>query len=125
MDLAYVREFSDADRAQRQYSTLDLCHEDAFTFVLNSTSPLTERVLQHADKMRRKGLKIEIVQLGRDFDVSPGSNGQNWIDGMGLARGGGLLVRPDQHILLRMSEGSSIEDIQDTLDGYLFGRNRE
>ena len=120
-----MREFSDADRAQRQYSTLDLCHEDAFTFVLNSTSPLSKRNLQHVDQIRRRGLKIEIVQLGRDFDVSPGSNGQNWINGTSLETGGGLLVRPDQHILLRLSEASSFEDIQDTLDGYLFGQNRE
>lgn len=125
VDLAYVRELSDTDRAQREYSTLDLCHDDAFTFVLNSTSTLTEQILQQVDKMRRNGLKIEILQLGRDFDVSTGSSGQDWISGAGLATGGGLLVRPDQHILLRMSEGYSIEYIHDTLNGYLFGQNRE
>ncbi|KIW23324.1 uncharacterized protein PV07_11532 [Cladophialophora immunda] len=97
VDVSYVDEFSPADLESHRYSTLDLCDLDKFTLVGRLDVP-----------------GVKTCRLGRDFEVI-GEAGQKWLAAAGLDVGGGLLVRPDQHILMTQV-GSRLEAIEETLE---------
>jgi hypothetical protein len=98
-----VDEFSPEDVELRQYSTLDLCHLDQFTLIGDLEVP---------------GVKTCV--LGKDFNVV-GEAGQQWLKGAGLQDGGGLLVRPDQHILMLLTADTTVEDVESCLRRHLQG----
>jgi hypothetical protein len=109
VDLSYVSELSSDEIALRRYTTLDLCAPDSFTFLISS-SPWhlwEKRIQQVKFHYAHSGPKIAVYALGADFDLVPGT------------RGGGLLVRPDQHIQMRLEVGTSVEDILSSLKGHL------
>ncbi|KAJ9619096.1 hypothetical protein H2204_012807 [Knufia peltigerae] len=102
VDVSYVDEFSADDIQLRQHSTLDLCDIDKFTLLGNLDSV--------------PGVKS--YRLGRDFEVvGPGADG--WLASSGLDKAGGLLVRPDQHILMVLDATNTAKDVEIVLDKYL------
>ncbi|EXJ56965.1 hypothetical protein A1O7_07309 [Cladophialophora yegresii CBS 114405] len=103
VDVSYVEEFSPKDVELRQYSTLDLCAFDRFTLIGRFEVP---------------GVKTCVPR--KDFDVV-GEAGQQWSKGAGLLDGGGLLVRPDQHILMLLDANTKVEDVELCLKQHLHG----
>jgi hypothetical protein len=101
VDVSYVDEFTPEEIECRQYSTLDLCDFDKFTLIGNLDVP-----------------NVKTLRLGRDFTVV-GEAGVKWVEGAGLERGGGLLIRPDQHILMVLDPDTTVEDVQDCLQRHL------
>lgn len=84
-----------ADIEALEYSTLDLCAPDAFTLILGSSGCRIEQdSMCHLRKSARVAVNTYVA--GRDFlfTAPPSADWANV-----LARGCGLLVRPDQHIL--------------------------
>ncbi|ETI26007.1 hypothetical protein G647_02784 [Cladophialophora carrionii CBS 160.54] len=103
VDVSYVEEFSPEDVELRQYSTLDLCDLDKLTLV---------------GELQVPGIKTCVP--GKDFDVV-GEAGQQWLKGAGLQVGGGLLVRPDQHILMLLDADTTVEEVEACLKQHLHG----
>ncbi|OCT49141.1 3-(3-hydroxy-phenyl)propionate hydroxylase [Cladophialophora carrionii] len=103
VDVSYVEEFSPEDVELRQYSTLDLCDLDKFTLI---------------GELEVAGVKTCVP--GKDFDVV-GEAGQQWLKGAGLQDGGGLLVRPDQHILMLLDADTKVEEVESCLKQHLHG----
>lgn len=133
-DLSYVSELNEADVHARKYSTLDLCAPTSFTLIQSSSSFAIERgtavlaLLQSelaSRKQRRKTPLLKVVAVHRDFDMLPGSNGQSFLEHVGLEVGkdGGILVRPDQHILMLISRDTTPEMIFRRVRDHLFGGN--
>jgi hypothetical protein len=111
--VGYVKELTDAEVRARTYSTLDLCAASAFTFILNAKDvavwqPRIERV---RSRFKGTGPTLNIRCLGDDFDVLKSSRSHPWVESAGLDAGGGLLVRPDQHILIPLRVETTSEDI--------------
>ena len=102
VDVSYVDEFSAEDIECRKYSTLDLCDIDKFTLIGKLEVP-----------------NVKTCRLGEDFEVVEGDTGREWIKGAGLNDGGGLLVRPDQHILMVLKAETKAEEVEACLQQYL------
>ena len=101
MDVSYIDEFSSDEIAERQYSTLDLCDLDRFTLIGDLEVP-----------------GVKTCRVGRDFEVV-GQGADAWLKGAGLENGGGLLIRPDQHILLAFGPGTTVQSLQLALKTHL------
>ena len=121
IDVSYVRELSASDIAIRKYSTLDLCAVGAFTLIINSTNltQWAETISALRERYGGSGLRLDVCSLDADFDVTDGEKGRAWVVGAGLDDGGGLLVRPDQHILLPLKKGMEREEILDVMQKHL------
>ena len=119
--MSYVNEFTASEVAARKYSTLDLCDVGAFTFILNSANAdvWRGRIRTLQEQYQGLGLDLNAYFLTLDFDVASNVRGQAWIEGAGLKDGGGLLVRPDQHILLPLTAETAVEDISSALRAHL------
>lgn len=101
LDVSYVDELSPEEVAARQFSTLDLCELDQFTLIGDLEVP-----------------GVKTCRAGKDFMVI-GQAGEDWLSRAGLKSGGGLLVRPDQHILMVLDVRTTVEDVQEVLKGHL------
>ena len=101
VDVSYVDEFSAEDAARRRYSTLDLCACDRFTLI---------------GDLEVRG--VNTVRLGKDFELVD-EDGKQWAENAGLRSGGGLLVRPDQHILMVLGKETNVGDIEMALSAHL------
>lgn len=107
IDLSYVSELTAKEIATKCYSSLDLCSYNAFTLIVG---PLSEKLFLDDVSPRSKAnvsVPVNIVVLGRDFEIIPSSTTQKWLHELRLLEGGGVIVRPDQHIL-------SIFDVETT-----------
>ncbi|KKY16546.1 putative 3-(3-hydroxy-phenyl)propionate hydroxylase [Phaeomoniella chlamydospora] len=116
VDLSYIddHEMSASDKAQRKYTSLDLCARDEFTFILGKKE-LSRHILKVINDVKEvysaRGLKFRVVHLEDDFNIIEGQAGRNWITGTGIGDGqGGLLVRPDQHIILKLRGNETAKD---------------
>jgi hypothetical protein len=100
---------------------LDLCAVGAFTLIINSTdlTQWAETISALRERYSETGLRLDVCSLGIDFDVIDGEKGRAWVAGAGLDEGGGLLVRPDQHILLPLKKGMEREEILDVMQKHL------
>ncbi|OAL33029.1 hypothetical protein AYO22_00114 [Fonsecaea multimorphosa] len=101
VDVSYVDEFSPADLESHRFSTLDLCDLDKFTLLGELDVP-----------------GVKTCRVGRDFEVI-GEAGQKWLAAARMDVGGGLLVRPDQHILMLLDVGTTTEEVQRRLNAHL------
>ncbi|KGO75027.1 Monooxygenase, FAD-binding [Penicillium italicum] len=105
VDVSYVKEL-DADQVRAcQWSTLDLCGPDSWSLILGKEQQDTQITLlqKHFSVI---GLPLHTWRLGEDFEVV----GQSWFANE-LVHGGGILIRPDQHILARVSVERNAEDV--------------
>lgn len=120
VNLAYVKELSETDVRARQYSTLDLCAGTAFSFILHSKDaaawqPLIEQI---RSLFNGTGPLLNIRWLEDDFDVMPSPRSDAWVESAGLNAGGGLLVRPDQHILLPLRGDTTSTEILEAFSAH-------
>jgi hypothetical protein len=119
IDVSYVSELFPDEIALRRYTTLDLCAPDSFTFIVASLEDWATRIQQVKSHYAQSGPNIAVYALGADFDLVPGPRGDAWIDGALLDDSGGLLVRPDQHIQMRLEPETSAEEVLSSLEGHL------
>lgn len=106
IDSSYVNEFTQGDVWAREWSVLDLCAYDAFTFFVGEESK--HSCLGYVEQIKAEmpsALKLNVVVLDEDFEVVMGKKGIEWMKEMGLKEGGAVLVRPDQHILALFGKG--------------------
>lgn len=99
VDVSYVKEFSKKDVESRRYSTLDLCPFDSFTLIVGCRKTWSTRFETIQAFTKDHGVKLCLCVAGEDFEVLDQSHDDLFADRCGLSTGGGLLVRPDQHIL--------------------------
>lgn len=99
VDVSYVREFSAEDVALRQYSTLDLCPFDGFTLLVGSREAWAGRFEQLESAMNQQGVKVFLRAADEDFNFVGKEAASLFATQGNLNAGGGLLVRPDQHLL--------------------------
>lgn len=119
VDVSYVSEFGHDEIQARQYSTLDLCAPDAFTLIVGSLSVWKARTEQVKSHAWQRGIPLNIRYLGTDFEPTPGAYGDAWLDALQFAHGGGVLVRPDQHILMLLGAETSIAEVGNELERHL------
>lgn len=122
-DLSYVNEFSALEREERQYSSLDLCQPDAFTLIINSNPAQLPRAAEVAQTLKKKAnglvsIPLRIAILGVDFEVAFPHKAAEWLGQLNVndGQGGGVLVRPDQHILAVLEDETSAQDIVEYLN---------
>jgi hypothetical protein len=101
VDVSYVDEFSSEDISLRRYSTLDLCDFAEFTLIGDLEVP-----------------GVKTCRPGRDFEVV-GPEGEKWLKAAGCRGGGGLLLRPDQHILMVLDASTTVLDVQRVMKQHL------
>ncbi|CAP94022.1 hypothetical protein E8E15_010335 [Penicillium rubens] len=113
VDVSYVREL-DLDQARAcQWSTLDLCGPDSWTLILGQEQEIPHITLlqKHCNMI---GVRLNIWRLGVDFEIVR----QSWFADE-LVNGGGVLIRPDQHILARVSAETNGEDLIMEVNNHL------
>jgi hypothetical protein len=121
VDLQHVYEFSSAEKEVRQYSTLDLCRFDSFTLIINPSTFRSEKILKWLELLNNKQGKavvpLRVAILGVDFDIVFKDQAKEWLDEFGLGDGkcGGVLVRPDQHIVLVLEENVSVQQLDSAI----------
>ncbi|KAJ5162604.1 Monooxygenase FAD-binding [Penicillium coprophilum] len=102
VDVSYIKEF-DADQVRAcQWSTLDLCGPDSWTLILGQEqqTPQVTLLQKHCKVI---GVPLNTWSLGVDFEIVR----QGWFADE-LAHGGGILVRPDQHVFTRVAYGEDM-----------------
>lgn len=117
--MAYVKEFSGQDVKSRQYSTLDLCMYDCFTLLVGSQNQWTVRFQNLEATMKRYGARIVLVVAYRDFEFVFKEQEQLFTAEGQLGVGGGLLIRPDQHVLRLVQPKDSVACIEKSLVEHL------
>ncbi|CAG8137504.1 unnamed protein product [Penicillium olsonii] len=109
IDVSYVRELEKREVESRQWSTLDLCGPDSWTLIVGRDQPTSQALIlnEGCDSI---GVNLNIWSLGVDFEFEGVEGVQVFEDE--LVERGGVLVRPDQHILARVSLGEEEETLQ-------------
>lgn len=105
VDVSYVKEL-DANQIEAcQWSTLDLCGPDSWTLILgrDQSTSHASTFKQHCDNIN---IRLNIWRFGTDFEIAK----QDWF-GNELVNNGGVLVRPDQHILTRVTTDTTGEEL--------------
>ncbi|KAG0158527.1 hypothetical protein PDIDSM_6042 [Penicillium digitatum] len=113
VDVSYVKELG-ADQVRAcQWSTLDLCGPDSWTLILGKEqqNPQISFLQKHFSVV---GLPLNTWRLGMDFEIVK----QSWFANE-LIHGGGILIRPDQHILARVSIEAKGKDLVTEVSKHL------
>jgi hypothetical protein len=108
--------------AEMTYSTLDLCRFDAFTILVDESSPIQfksaiQEASQKVAEVTASSLSVQVVLKGLDFWLQPGQ--EKWDDVVPLKQGKAVLVRPDQHILAVLDQEDSAAHIVEALKSHL------
>ncbi len=120
IDSSYVTEFTLAEVRDRQFSTLDLCTFDAFTLIVGKTAARRWQAgIEGAAARLPKALKINVAVWGEAFELLACRRAEEWAEELHLKERGGVLVRPDQHILKTWTDVAPAEDFFATLAEHL------
>lgn len=119
IDVSYVKEFSPHEVAARRYSTLDLCPFDKFTLLVGSRTAWTERFKDLEGSVRGHGVGLCISVAGEDFDFVDQKYAEHFADEADMSTGGGLLIRPDQHILRILRTDDKAEELHAAILAHL------
>lgn len=113
--MSYVTELDGKQVEEHRWSTLDLCAPDAFTFILGTKDiQLRSDIAQIQKYCEAKNLHLDIWHLGTDFEVIR----QNLFS-MKLNETGGILVRPDQHIMMVIIDTTTGKEVISKIDSHL------
>ena len=110
VDLSYINELDEESLLSKRFSCLDLCSLDAYTMIVGNGE--WEAKISEACRAANLALpRLQIWRLDRDFEVVRSSQSENWLIALKLRKGGGVLVRPDQHILTLISRDDTGEQV--------------
>jgi hypothetical protein len=121
VDLTHVEELAQAEREQRRYSTLDLCRYDTFTLIVNSNQANIKRSAELINIAQKRGqltIPLRVLHLGVDFNIVFADKAKDWIEKfqLGDEQCGGVLVRPDQHILALLDSDTTPQQLLEMLE---------
>lgn len=119
IDVSYVKELSQQEIEVRKYSTLDLCSFDKFTLLVGSRTAWAKRFQDLKGSMRGLGVQLHFCVAGEDFDFVHQKYADRFADGADLNNGGGLLIRPDQHILRILRLDDQAEELHRIMQEHL------
>jgi hypothetical protein len=111
IDLSYVSELTAEEISARQYSVLDLCAIDSFTLLVGLQNAWMDRLRNLKSVLSQRGIKVNMFAADEDFAFTNELHRKLFAEGAEFENGGGLILRPDQHILTRLSSGTSAEEI--------------
>ncbi|KIV91823.1 hypothetical protein PV10_06320 [Exophiala mesophila] len=118
VDLTHISELADEEKALRRYSTLDLCAPSGLTLIVNNSKGQEERVnaikgLFASTFTPTTAPPLVAVTLEKDFELVFPEKAQEFLHNfkLGPDQQGGVLIRPDQHILLVLDEGTTAENV--------------
>ncbi|KAM0747840.1 3-propionate hydroxylase [Meredithblackwellia eburnea MCA 4105] len=100
-DLTYAQD--PALLTDKRNSTLDLVHVSGLTLLVGPTCPAVDGL---AASFKKASIPLRVAVVGQDFEV-----GSEWLKSSGLADGGALLVRPDQHVLRKVKAGENVDEV--------------
>ncbi|ETS87827.1 hypothetical protein PFICI_01655 [Pestalotiopsis fici W106-1] len=113
LNVSYVKEWTEKDVSARQGSTLDLCSYDSFTLIVGNQHGWKQRFEQLQKLLAAKtNVKVRLWSVDADFTFAFPEQGKLFCEGFGLESGGGVLVRPDQHILAVLKPGDCTSDME-------------
>lgn len=116
--MSYVKEWTEKDVSARQASTLDLCPYDSFTLIVRDRQAWEQR-FKDLQKSLADTVKILLWSVDEDFGFAFPEQEKKFCEGFGLDSGGGVLVRPDQHVLAVLEDGAN--DLEDPIINHLRG----
>lgn len=124
IDCSYVSEFSREEIKSKEYSTLDLCSFDAFTVLVDTqyVERWKETLVLVKKQLPMKAatlLRLNLVVMGKDFELQPGARSKAWVIGLQLQQGTAVLIRPDQHILKIYGKNTSAGEVSKGLVQHL------
>jgi hypothetical protein len=119
IDISYVSELTSDEIAARQYSVLDLCAIDSFTMLVGSQSVWMDKFRDLRRTLSQRRIKVNMFAADEDFEFTNELHFKVFTEGVDFENGGGLILRPDQHILTRLSSSTTVEEIQVALIGHL------
>ncbi|RSL91330.1 hypothetical protein CEP51_000332 [Fusarium floridanum] len=111
LDVSYVKEFHQDGINARQFSTLDLLDFDSFTLIVSSRNTWATRFDQLHKLTQSSGINLRLCSVDEDFEFVFEEQQDTYNKGSGILQGGGLLVRPDQHLLGCVDEKATAEDL--------------
>ncbi|RSL85489.1 hypothetical protein CDV31_016552, partial [Fusarium ambrosium] len=111
LDVSYVKEFHQDGINARQFSTLDLLDFDSFTLIVSSRNAWATRFDRLHKLTRSSGINLRLCSVDEDFEFAFEEQQDTYNKGSGILKGGGLLVRPDQHLLGCVNEKATAEDL--------------
>jgi hypothetical protein len=119
LDISYVKELTPSEIDACRYSILDLCAFDTFTLFVGSIDTWAGHFEALQDALSDRGVKLNLFAADRDFEFANEQHHDLFSSGAGFGAGGGVLVRPDQHILGRFEKGDTWEGLKNALEGHL------
>lgn len=102
INVSYVTELRKDEIETRKYSTLDLCSLDSFTMIVAKRRRWIDCLTAFRKTELSSKLKIHLFGLDDDFRILEKSHRKIYESGLGAGDDVGLLVRPDQHIMMLM-----------------------
>lgn len=114
VDVSYVKEFSEEEIESRQYSMLDLCPFNSFTLLVGSRSQWARdgRFRTLDVSLKSLGVKICLWVAGEDYDFVDEKYADMFATKANFGSGGGLLVRPDQHLLRVVQPDDEVDSLR-------------
>ena len=119
VDLSYVDEVSAPFKDARRFTSLDLVPIDGFAMIVGMKRDWQNRFETLHYRLAIRGVKIVRFVAGEDFVFPVLKDGAAWMEQLGLSTGGGVIVRPDQHILMRFSKDGTGDEITDKILDHL------
>lgn len=119
LDVSYVKEFSEAQCIERRYSILDLCAPNAFTILVGQREKLGAQQETLKGLLGGQNVRLEVFVMGVDFVLVLQEHDDLFREEIGQGLGGGLLIRPDQHILSPLPACVSDEEVEGMILAYL------
>lgn len=119
LDVSYVTELSRDEVDACRFSMLDLCAVDAFTLIVGEYETWASRYHALLAAFSGWNLKLSLYAADQHFEIIRSDHRALFNDGVQLSSGGGLLVRPDQHILTKLSSDTCFLDMQLALEQHL------
>jgi hypothetical protein len=117
--VSYVWEFNQHDADIRHFSTLDLIPKDGFALIVGPSGEWCQCHEYAKQLLQSKNVRLDLFIAEKDFAFTEPHKGEQWATKAGLSDGTGLLVRPDQHILMRIQLGATPEEITKSVLGHL------
>lgn len=109
-----MTELDEKQIEERRWSTLDLCAPDAFTLILGAKDiRLRSDVAEVRKYCEAKNLRLNIWHLDTDFKLIR----EKWLSTK-LNQTGGVLVRPDQHIMMVITDTTTGKDVISKINGH-------
>ncbi|KAL1887143.1 hypothetical protein Sste5346_010414 [Sporothrix stenoceras] len=100
LDVSYVKELTQADISAKQFSTLDLCRMDRFTFLVPPQEAWKGKFDEVQKQLLKAGVIVRLYVADTDFEFVDSEQKALFDNEGGFSSGKALIVRPDQHITM-------------------------